>query len=313
MKNKKIFLLILLALVAVGGVVVYSLYSRGKNITPIKNIGKSEALGPKDATYNIDGQTVTLVNGVSVTPAAPGSASMVTTKYFGNEVAHDFDGDGRLDTAFIMTQNTAGSGTFYYVVVALNMARGYIGSNGFLLGDRIAPQTTEMSQNPNTPNVIVINYADRKSGESFAIAPSVGKSVWLLLDIKTMQFGEVVQKFEGEADPNKMTLDIKTWNWLKTTYNDDTTIKPKTNKFALTLKADKTFSATTDCNGVGGEYTISGNKITFTKMMSTQMYCEGSQEQDYSKMLGEVQSYLFTSKGELVFVLKNDSGSMIFR
>lgn len=43
------------------------------------------------------------------------------------------------------------------------------------------------------------------------------------------------------------------------------------------------------------------------------MYCEGSEEGDYSKMLGQVQSYMFTSKGELVFDLKFDTGSMIFR
>jgi len=313
MKNKKNLLLVLIALIIVG-VIVFILQSK-KNIiiTPIENPGKSEAVYPKDATYSIDGQPVTLVNGVSVSPAAPGSASMITTRYFGNEITHDFDGDGRLDTAFILTQNTGGSGTFYYVVVSLNMARGYIGSAGFLLGDRISPKAIEMSKNLSTPDVIVVNYADRKTGEAFTVQPSVEKSIWLKLDTKTLQFGEVVQNFEGEADPNKMTLGMKTWNWVSTIYNNDTIITPKTNKFALTLKADKTFSATTDCNGAGGEYTISGNKITFTKMMSTQMFCEGSQEQDYSKMLSQVQSYMFTSKGELVLILKLDTGSMIFK
>ncbi len=171
-----------------------------------------------------------------------------------------------------------------------------------------------MSQNPNTPKVIVVNYADRKSGESFAVQPSVGKSLWLLLDPKTMKLGEVAQNFEGESDTDKMTLDMQTWNWIRTTYNNNTTVTPKVaDKFTLTLKKDKTFSARTDCNGVGGEYTLNGNKITFTKMMSTLMYCEGSQEQDYVKMLDQVQSYVFTSKGELILNLKLDSGNMIFR
>ena len=69
--------------------------------------------------------------------------------------------------------------------MALNKSSGYIGSQGFLLGDRIAPQTTEMG----TGNIIVVNYADRKPNDGFSIAPSVGKSVWLLLDLKTMQLG----------------------------------------------------------------------------------------------------------------------------
>jgi len=278
-----------------------------------QNSIKSESTDIKNATYIIDGKVVTLKKGISTVPVVPGSSSMITTKYWGNEIKHDFDGDGRDDTAFILTQNTGGSGTFYYVVIALNMARGYIGSNGFLLGDRIAPESITMSKNLSTPDVIIVNYMDRKIGEAFTVKPSVLKSVWLKLDTKTLQFGEVMKNFEGEADPSKMTLGMKTWNWVNTIYSNDTIITPKTNKFALILKADKTFSATTDCNGVGGEYTLNGNKITFTRMMSTLMYCEGSQEQDYSKMLSQVQSYMFTSKGELVFDLKLDTGSMIFK
>jgi hypothetical protein len=98
-----------------------------------------------------------------------------------------------------MTFNTGGTGTFFYVVAALNTVNGYVGSQGLLLGDRIAPQTTEMSQNPRHVNVIVVNYADRKPGEPMVTEPSVGKSIWIKLDPKIMQFGEVVQNFEGES------------------------------------------------------------------------------------------------------------------
>lgn len=84
-------------------------------------------------------------------------------------------------------------------------------------------------------------------------------------------------------------------------------------KFTLAFKKDGTFSGTTDCNRVGGSYEVNGNKITFENMMSTLMYCEGSQESDFTKMLGETESYLFTSKGELILNLKFDSGSVIFR
>lgn len=129
----------------------------------------------------------------------------------------------------------------------------------------------------------------------------------------TEQKSEVVKDFEGEASPSVMKLDMKTWTWISTAYNDGKIIKPKlADKFKLTFKG-KTFSATTDCNGIGGEYTLSGNKITFEKMMSTLMYCEGSQEIDFSKGLTQASSYHFTSKGELVFDLKYDSGVMMFK
>ncbi|HEY9584114.1 MAG TPA: META domain-containing protein [Candidatus Paceibacterota bacterium] len=267
----------------------------------------------KDATYIIDGKSVTLKNGLSETEI-PDSDAKVVTRYFGNEVKHDLDDDGRKDIAFLLTQETGGSGTFFYVVAALNTTKGYVGSQALLLGDRIAPQTTVMDERDDRKNVIVVNYAVRLPGEPFTARPSLGKSIWIKLDPKTMQFGEVAQSFEGESDPSKMTLGMKTWNWVRTTYNDDMEIKPKVeNKFTLTFKGDKTFSASTDCNGIGGEYAASGTKISFDKMISTKMYCEGSQESSFSKMLGEAESYHFTSKGELILELKLDSGSMIFR
>lgn len=267
----------------------------------------------KNVTYLIEGQSIKLVNGEAESETAPGSASKIVTKYFGNDLQTDLNGDGREDIVFLLTQNLGGSGTFYYVVAALNTPQGYVGSDGYLLGDRIAPQTIELSPNPKQVGVIVANYADRAPGQPMTTQPSVGKSAYLKLDTASMMWGVVEPNFEGEADPSKMTLGMKTWNWVHTTYNNDTTITPKTNKFTLTLKNDNTFSATTDCNGVGGEYTVTGSKITFTNMRSTLMFCEGSQEQDYTKMLDAVQSYLFTSKGELVFDLKLDTGTMIFR
>ena len=43
------------------------------------------------------------------------------------------------------------------------------------------------------------------------------------------------------------------------------------------------------------------------------MYCEGSQESDFQKLLQNTGSYHFTSKGELIFDLKFDSGTVTFR
>lgn len=124
----------------------------------------------------------------------------------------------------------------------------------------------------------------------------------------------VVKDFEGEANPEMMKLDMTKWNWIKTVYSDDKIVTPlKEKKFTLTFKNDNTFSATTDCNGVGGEYKTNDKNITFDKMVSTMMYCDGSQEAEFTKMLNETQSYMFTSKGELILMLKYDSGSVYFR
>jgi len=268
----------------------------------------------KNITYTIDGKPVTLTDGVSEEDVA-GSASKIITKYFGNEVRTDLDGDGTEDVAFLLTQETGGSGTFFYVVGALYTADGWKGSHGVLLGDRIAPQTTEESPNPSHKNVIVVNYADRLPSDSMTDTPSVGKSIWLKLDPGSMQFGEVAQNFEGEANPDVMTLDMKTWTWLQTAYNNDTELTPsKADAFTITFNTDNTFSATTDCNTMSGTYAIENNQLTFGKNIAmTRMFCEGSQELAFSEMLGEVQSFFFTSKGELVLELKLDTGTAIFR
>lgn len=263
----------------------------------------------KNASYRIEGQAVKLTNGVSEVESAPGSVSKTITKYFGNELKKDLDGDGREDIAFLLTQETGGSGTFFYVVAALDTDQGYIGSHAVLLGDRIAPQTTESGPSKS----IVVNYADRASGEPMTTSPSVGKSIRLILDPTSLQFGEVAQNFEGEADPNRMSLTMKQWKWVQAIYSDGKVITPKKDLFTLTLKNDGTFSATTDCNGVGGNYIATKSSITFDKMVSTMMFCDGSQEADFTKLLTQTDMYLFTSKGELVLNLKYNSGSVVFK
>lgn len=136
-----------------------------------------------DATYQIDGKSITLVNGLSEAETAPGPASRITTRYFGNDAFGDLNRDGRADVAFLLTQDTGGSGTFYYVVVALRTAAGNQGTNAVLLGDRIAPQTTNIEN-----GMVIVNYADRNPGESFAIKPSVGISKYLrVIDSKLVE------------------------------------------------------------------------------------------------------------------------------
>lgn len=152
----------------------------------------------KDAEYVIEGQRVKLEDGMAEIEAAPGSASKITTRYFGNELATDLNNDGREDVVFLLTQETGGSGIFYYAVAALNTPDGYVGSDGYFLGDRVAPQTTEVSQNPIHKNVIVVNYADRAPSEPMTAQPSIGKSVFLKLD-QTVRWGIVEPDFEGES------------------------------------------------------------------------------------------------------------------
>ena len=128
----------------------------------------------KNGTYLIDGQPITLVNGVAETEAAPGSTAKQVTRYFGNAINIDLNSDGTMDSAFLLRQESEGSGTFYFAAAALNTENGWLGTNAIFLGDRIAPQSTTLD--PNNPSQFIVNYADRNAGESMSAQPTLGVS-----------------------------------------------------------------------------------------------------------------------------------------
>ncbi len=134
-----------------------------------------EVSDPGNTSYIIEGKAITLKNGVSEN-LVDGTTTTATikTKIFESNTQGDLNGDGLPDTAVILTQDTGGSGTFYYIAVALKTDRGYTGTNAVLLGDRIAPQNNQIEK-----GLLTVNYADRKSEEDFSVQPSVGKSLYL--------------------------------------------------------------------------------------------------------------------------------------
>ena len=168
---KKIWILIIVSIVVIG-TGTWLLIT-----TPAPEQKIAEVSDYKNIAYEIDGRSVALKDGFSETEAAPGSASKITVRYFGNEVKGDFDANGTEDTAFLLTSDGGGSGTFYYVVLALMGIDSYKGTNAVLLGDRIAPQTTEFKD-----GMIIVNYADRKPDEPMTTYPSVGVSKYLKVE-----------------------------------------------------------------------------------------------------------------------------------
>jgi len=167
--SKKI-ILIIIAIVILGGL-GYRIYQSATEKASVVVPEQGIAVDPQNATYIIEGEEITLINGKAEKEIVPGSASKTITQYFGNEAKADFNSDDIEDVAFLLTQDSGGSGTFYYVAVALSSKNGYNGTNAILLGDRIAPQTTEFRNGE-----IIVNYADRKPGESMVTSPSVGIS-----------------------------------------------------------------------------------------------------------------------------------------
>ncbi len=266
----------------------------------------------KDAskqTFIVDGESVTLTDGVLEKEVAPGSVAKDIIRYFGNEAKGDINSDGKEDTVFLITKETGGTGLFYYLVGILATDILPKGTKAVFIGDRIAPQSTEIRD-----GVILVNYVDRKPEEAFTVQPSVGKTLRLKLDNIALDFGEVVVDFEGESDTSKMTLSMKEWKWIKTAYNGDKEIFPtKKDAFFATFTDEGKVSFKTDCNTMNTDFTTIDDTLSFGPMASTKMFCEGSQELEFGAMLRDVEKYSFTSRGELILTLKKDGGMMILR
>lgn len=187
--KKTILIIVIAVVVLILGYFAYALFVKPTAVvpvanTPVVNTPVSKAVDPKNASYVIDGASVTLKNGVSEVPI-PDSASVVKTAYFGNEINVDMNNDGAADAAFILTQQDGGSGTFYYVVADLSTKDDFVGTNAILLGDRIAPQSTEFKNGQ-----IIVNYADRRPGEPMSVTPTVGVSKYV--EVINGQLHEVV-------------------------------------------------------------------------------------------------------------------------
>jgi hypothetical protein len=179
--SKKIFLISVVAAISLGSVTFLVIDRLGTNnasvITPVSTSTvpvKKTGTDPKNISYSVEGKTIELANGRSEQAVIPGSASKIITATFGEPIFGDLNGDAATDTAIMLTQETGGSGTFFYVVAAVNKNGSYEGMNAVLLGDRVAPQNIEIRD-----GVLIANYAERKTGEPFTAQPSVGVSKYL--------------------------------------------------------------------------------------------------------------------------------------
>ncbi|WP_339721839.1 META domain-containing protein [uncultured Paraglaciecola sp.] len=271
------------------------------------NISKHDT-DPINTRFNINQSDIQLINGYAEQIAAPDSSSKITTQVWGEPKVTDLNADGQQDAVLILSQNTGGSGTFYYLAVAIREGNHYKGSKGILLGDRIQPQEIQV-----VTNRVTVEFLERFMSEPTVTSPSMPREQVVIYDTDTQQLIPVEQNFEGEADPAVMTLGMKTWYWKETQYNNDSVLKPKSpKKFNLKFATNGKLLISTDCNTMGGEYSIADKRIAVSNMLSTRMFCKDSQEQTFAKMLSSVSSYFFTSKGQLVLELKYDSGTMIF-
>ncbi len=124
--------------------------------------------------------------------------------------------------------------------------------------------------------------------------------------------GKLPAGSKAPGDPKAL---IGTWVWDRTVMRDGSVLIPNKSGvvFTLTLTTDGKVSGKTDCNGFGGEYKIgSDGFISFGPFVSTQMYCEGSQESIYTNALLKATRYAFDARLNLVINIEGGTSTMIF-
>jgi hypothetical protein len=129
----------------------------------------------RDAVYEVEGTNIPLQDGYAEMPIEDSSAVTIT-EYFGNEAKGDLNGDGIDDVVFLLAQQSGGTGVFYYAALALGTEGGFRGANALFLGDRIAPQTTEIRGGE-----AVVNFAEHRLDEPMTTPPSVGVSKYFVV------------------------------------------------------------------------------------------------------------------------------------
>lgn len=111
---------------------------------------------------------------------------------------------------------------------------------------------------------------------------------------------------------NEMSLTTKSLTWIETTEGNKKTTPKKVGDFVLTFTPEGTYHAKTDCNGIGGSYTVKGQTLTLGPGAMTMMYCDGSQDMEFGAMLSKVEKWT-TASGTVSLILKNNSGTMLFK
>jgi hypothetical protein len=133
-------------------------------------------ISPRDVTVQIDGQEYTLVDGHAEKEIVEGSASRSVISLVSNEIQADVNGDSINDVILLLTKNDGGSGTFYYLAVALQNDGGYFGTNAFFLGDRISSPVIDVAH-----EIIKISFAEHASDESYTDEPTSNRTVYAIL------------------------------------------------------------------------------------------------------------------------------------
>jgi heat shock protein HslJ len=106
-----------------------------------------------------------------------------------------------------------------------------------------------------------------------------------------------------------------TGEWKLVSYGDVANPTPAIPNVDTSIKFDSNgqINGNVGCNGFGGTYLLSGDKITFNSIMSTMMYCEGtsSQEQAVLGVFSDNVILQIQMNGDALAIASADGSSVV--
>ena len=119
-------------------------------------------------------------------------------------------------------------------------------------------------------------------------------------DVPTLIVKKFINIIPKEACQNQNSkASLENTYWKLTVLNDKPlpNTKPLAREAYMILNQGK-IKGNSGCNGMGGTYKLDGNKISFSDkgMMMTRMFCKGSVEVEFLKVLKKM--YMYELKGE---------------
>ncbi|MBI2673784.1 MAG: hypothetical protein HYX23_00695 [Candidatus Zambryskibacteria bacterium] len=123
---------------------------------------------PSNATFTLDNESITLSKGKNSRSVVPGSALIEETNLMDKFAYGDINADNKEDTVLFLARYGGGSGIFVYLAGYVSGPVTYRGSVAMFIGDRIIPQSIDVSR-----GIVTIKYLDRQAGEALAAEPTV--------------------------------------------------------------------------------------------------------------------------------------------
>ncbi len=245
--------------------------------------------------------SITLRNGEYRAPAAPGSATETIVRLTDRRAIGQMN--GKDVAAIVLVTNPGGSGMFYDLALFELRPGGLVYTDAVLLGDRVKVNSVDIKDNE-----ITVNMKDHGPGDAMCCPTREVTRRFMV------QADHLVA--ENEARPGVQAPGIigQVWQWVRTQYNDGTTLtRPaETAAYTLQLNPDGTVNVRGDCNRAGGSFTMNGNKLSITITHTTLAACpEGSLESPFIRDLIRTGG-CFIKDSRLFLDLKLDAGTMEF-